>query len=149
MKQVRKKATPAGETFSEEERAAMKERAAELKAARRRSGDQDGESEVLAKIAELPESERAMAQRIHEIVKAAAPNLRPRLWYGMPGYARGDKNVCFFQSAGKFKTRYSTLGFNEAATLDEGAMWPVAYALTELNEDNEARIAALVKQAAV
>jgi uncharacterized protein YdhG (YjbR/CyaY superfamily) len=130
--------------FTTEERAAMKEHAQELKAAARRV---DGESAVLAKIAEMPGPDRAMAERLHAIVKASAPALSPRTWYGMPAYARDGDIVCFFQSAQKFKTRYATLGFNEAANLDEGTMWPVAFALTELTAADEARIGKLVKKA--
>jgi uncharacterized protein YdhG (YjbR/CyaY superfamily) len=133
--------------FTDEERAAMKERASELKAEARRPSGADGESDVLAKIAEMPEPDRTMAERLHVIIKASAPSLSPRTWYGSPAYAKGGKVVCFFQSAQKFKTRYATFGFNEEANLDEGAMWPVAFALTELTADVEARIAALVKQA--
>ena len=127
----------------------MKERAQELKAARRgRAGKADGESDVLAKIAEMPEPDRAMAERIHAIVKASAPDLAPKTWYGMPAYAKDGKVVCFFQSAQKFKARYATLGFNDAANLDDGTMWPTAFALTKLTAADEARIAALVKKAA-
>ena len=134
--------------FTDEERAAMKERAKELKAeARVNKNKAEGESDVLAKIAEMPEPERAMARRLHEIIKASAPVLSPITWYGMPAYARDGKIVCFFQPAQKFKTRYATLGFNDSANLDEGAMWPVAFALTELTAADEARIAALVKKA--
>jgi len=136
--------------FTDEERDAMKERAQELKAAARRgprADKADGESAVLAKIAEMPEPDRAMGERLHAIIKASAPALSPRLWYGMPAYAKDGKVVCFFQSAQKFKTRYATFGFNDAANLDEGAMWPVAFALTELTAADEARIGALVKQA--
>ena len=128
----------------------MKERAQELKAAARRgpgAGKADGESDVLAKIAEMPEPDRAMAERLHAIVKASAPTLSPRLWYGMPAYARDGKVVCFFQGAQKFKTRYATLGFSDKANLDEGAMWPTAFALEELTAADEARIGALVKKA--
>jgi uncharacterized protein YdhG (YjbR/CyaY superfamily) len=128
----------------------MKERVQELKAAARRGprADQaDGESALLAKLAELPEPDRAMGERLHAIVKASAPELSPRTWYGMPAYAKDGKVVCFFQSAQKFHTRYATFGFNDAANLDEGAMWPVAFALTELTAADEARIAALVKKA--
>ena len=128
--------------FTGEERAAMRERAKELKAA---TGD--GESEVLAKIAEMPGRDRAMAERLHAIIKAAAPTLSPRTWYGMPAYAREGKVVCFFQSAAKFKTRYATLGFSDQAKLDEGGMWPNTYALKELSATDEARIAALIKKA--
>ena len=126
----------------------MKERAKELKAeARANKNKAEGESDVLAKIAEMPEPERAMAQRLHEIIKASAPALSPKTWYGMPAYARDGKVVCFFQSAQKFKTRYATLGFSDQANLDEGAMWPTAFALKELTAAEEARIGALVKKA--
>jgi uncharacterized protein YdhG (YjbR/CyaY superfamily) len=138
------------EGFTDEERAAMKERAQELKAAARRgprADKADGESDVLAKIAEMPEPDRAMAKRLHAIIKAGAPALSPRLWYGMPAYAKDGKVVCFFQSAQKFKTRYATFGFSEAAKLDEGAMWPTAYALKELTAAEELKIGALVKKA--
>jgi hypothetical protein len=135
--------------FTDEERVAMQERVQELKAARPgpRADKADGESAVLAKIAEMPEPDRAMGKRVHAIIKTSAPTLSPRLWYGMPAYAKDGKVVCFFQSAQKFKTRYATLGFNEAANLDEGALWPVAFALKELTADEEARIGALVKKA--
>jgi uncharacterized protein YdhG (YjbR/CyaY superfamily) len=134
--------------FTEEERAAMKERAQELKAeARADKNKAEGESAVLAKIAEMPEPERAMAKRLHEIIKACAPALSPRLWYGMPAYAKDGKVVCFFQSAQKFNTRYATLGFSDTANLDEGAMWPTAFALKELTATEEARLSALVKKA--
>ena len=132
--------------FTGEERAAMKERAREVKAAARR-GKADGEGDVLAKIAEMSEPDRAMAERLHAIVKASAPDLTPRTWYGMPAYAKDGKVVCFFQSAEKFKTRYATLGFSDKANLDDGDMWPVALALKELTADVEARIGALVKKA--
>ena len=138
------------EGFTDEERGAMKERAKELKAAARRgprADKADGESAVLAKIAEMPEPDRAMGERLHAVIKASAPALSPRLWYGMPAYAKDGKVVCFFQAAQKFKTRYATFGFNDAANLDEGAMWPVAFALTELTAADEARISALVKKA--
>jgi uncharacterized protein YdhG (YjbR/CyaY superfamily) len=131
--------------FTDEERAAMRERTRELKAAR--AGKADGESEVLAKIAEMPKPDRAKAQRLHAIVKETAPDLTPRTWYGMPAYAKDGKVVCFFQSAQKFKTRYATLGFSDKANLDDGAMWPTAFALNELTADVEARIAALIKHA--
>ncbi|HEY0607069.1 MAG TPA: DUF1801 domain-containing protein [Herpetosiphonaceae bacterium] len=145
MSQAEKKST---QVFTDEERAAMKERAKELKAeARANKNRAAGESDVLTKIAELPEQERAMAQRIHEIITANAPVLAPRLWYGMPAYARDGKIVCFFQSAAKFNTRYATLGFNDTATIDEGVMWPTAFALTELTAAEEERIAALIKKA--
>jgi uncharacterized protein YdhG (YjbR/CyaY superfamily) len=128
----------------------MKERAKELRsAAQGGSGAaNDGESDVLAKIEAMPDADRVMAQRIHAIVKANAPALSPRTWYGMPAYARGGTVVCFFQSAEKFKSRYATLGFSDRARLDDGAMWPTAFALSELTPNSEARIAALVKQAA-
>src|SRR3990172_3894841 len=134
------------EGFTDEERAAMRERALELKAAAR--GDRaDGESAVLAKIAEMQGSDRTMAKRLHAIIKASAPALSPKTWYGMPAYAKGGKVVCFFQSAQKFKTRYATFGFSDAANLDEGPRWPVAFALKELTAAEEARIGALVKKA--
>jgi len=136
--------------FSDEERAAMKERAQELKAAPRRgprADKADGESDVLTKIAEMPEPDRSMAERLHALIKASAPALSPRTWYGMPAYAKDGKIVCFFQSAQKFKTRYATLGFSDAANLDDGAMWPTAFALRELTAADEARIGALVKKA--
>jgi uncharacterized protein YdhG (YjbR/CyaY superfamily) len=132
--------------FTDEERVAMKERAQELKAAAR-AGKADGESDVLAKIAEMPEPDRAMADRLHAIIRASAPVLSPKTWYGMPAYARDGNVVCFFQSAQKFKTRYATFGFSDKANLDEGAIWPTAFALTELTPAEEARIAALVKKA--
>ena len=136
-------------TFSDEERAAMKERAREQKAEARATRDKaDGERDVLARIAELPAAERAMATRIHEIVKVSAPTLAAKTWYGMPAYARDGKVVCFFQAAEKFKTRYATLGFSDEARLDDGTMWPTAYALTELTPAEEARIADLVRRAA-
>jgi len=128
----------------------MKERARELKAEARRgrrANKADGESDVVAKIAAMPDPDRAMAKRLHEIIKASAPVLAPRLWYGMPAYAKEGKVVCFFQSAQKFNTRYSSFSFQDAAKLDEGAMWPVAFALVELTAAEEARIAALVKKA--
>jgi uncharacterized protein YdhG (YjbR/CyaY superfamily) len=136
------------EGLTDEERAALKERARELKAEARASRDREaGERAVLAKIAELPEPDRAMAERLHAIVKASAPALAPKTWYGMPAYAKDGKIVCFFQAADKFKSRYATFGFDVAANLDDGAMWPVAFALTELTAAEEARIAALVKKA--
>ena len=135
--------------FTAEERAAMKERAQELKAAERATKDKaEGENDVLAKIAEMQEPDRAMAKWLHEIIKASAPVLSPKTWYGMPAYAKDGKVVCFFQSAHKFKTRYATFGFSDTANLDEGALWPVAYALKELTASEEARISALVKKAA-
>jgi uncharacterized protein YdhG (YjbR/CyaY superfamily) len=136
--------------FTDEERAAMRDRAQELKAAARRgprAGKADGEGDVLAKIAEMPEPDRAMAERLHAIVKASAPALSPRTWYGMPAYAKDGKVVCFFQSAQKFKTRYATFGFSDKANLDEGAMWPTSFALKELTASEEKKIAALVKRA--
>jgi uncharacterized protein YdhG (YjbR/CyaY superfamily) len=138
------------EGFTDEERVAMKERHQELKAAARRgprADKADGESAVLAKIAEMPGPDRAMAERLHAVIKASAPALSPRLWYGMPAYAKDGKVVCFFQSAQKFNTRYATFGFSDAANLDEGAMWPTAFALTELTAADEARISALLKKA--
>ena len=135
--------------FTDEERTAMKERAQELKVAERATKDKaEGESAVLAKIAEMQEPDRAMAKWLHEIIKASAPALSPKTWYGMPAYAKDGKVVCFFQSAQKFKTRYATFGFSDTANLDEGALWPVAYALKELTANEEARISALVKKAA-
>ena len=133
--------------FTAEERAAAKERARELKAAVR-GGSADGEREVLAKLAAMPPAEATMGQRLHAIVRASAPALVPRLWYGMPAYAKDGAVVCFFQNAAKFKTRYSTFAFNHKANLDDGSMWPVAFALTALTAADEARIAALVKKAA-
>jgi uncharacterized protein YdhG (YjbR/CyaY superfamily) len=141
----RKKST----RFTDDERAAMKSRAQELKAEARSNKDKaEGERAVLAAIAAMQESDRAMAERLHVIIKASAPDLSPRLWYGMPAYARDGNVVCFFQDARKFKTRYATLGFSDKANLDEGAMWPNAFALTELTAADEARIGALVKRAA-
>ncbi|PYQ70224.1 MAG: hypothetical protein DMG01_27870 [Acidobacteria bacterium] len=136
--------------FTAEERVAMKERIQELKASARggpRADKADGESAVLAKIDEMPEPDRAMGKRLHAIIKASAPALSPRLWYGMPAYAKDGNVVCFFQSAQKFKTRYATFGFSDKANLDESAMWPTAFALTELTAADEARIGALVKKA--
>ena len=159
MSQPAKKVTPkstksttaVGKTFkgfTDEERAAMKERAQELKAAARADKDKaDGESAVLAKIAEMPEPDRAMGKRLHTIVKASAPALTPRLWYGMPAYAKDGKVLCFFQSAQKFNTRYATFAFNDTANLDQGALWPVAFALKELTAAEEAMLGALVKKA--
>jgi uncharacterized protein YdhG (YjbR/CyaY superfamily) len=138
------------EGFTDEERGAMKERAQELKATARRgprANKADEESALLAKLAEMPEPDRAMGERLHAIIKASAPALSPRTWYGMPAYAKDGKVVCFFQSAQKFNSRYATFGFNDAANLDEGAMWPVAFALKELTAADEARIGALVKKA--
>ena len=145
-----KSTTAIGKTsgFTDEERAAMKERAQELKAEARANKDKaEGESAVLAKIAEMPEPDRAMAKRLHAIIKASAPALSPKTWYGMPAYAKDGKVVCFFQSAQKFNTRYATFGLNDTANLDEGAMWPTSFALKELTAAEEARIGALVKKA--
>ncbi len=134
--------------FTDEERAAMKERARELKAeARGKKAKADGEADVLAKIGEMPQPDRAMAKRLHSIVKATAPDLSPRTWYGMPAYAQDGKVVCYFQHAQKFKARYATFGFSDTANLDEGAMWPVAFALTKLTATEEERIVELVKKA--
>jgi uncharacterized protein YdhG (YjbR/CyaY superfamily) len=138
------------EGFTAEERAAMKDHAQDLKAAARRgprAGKADLEGDVLAKIAEMTQRDRAMAERLHAVIKANVPALSPRLWYGMPAYAKDGKVVCFFQSAQKFNTRYATLGFSDQANLDDGTMWPTYYALMELTADDEARIAALVKKA--
>ena len=144
------------EGFAAEERAAMKDRANELKAAGRRGSragqankadKTDGESEVLAKLAEMDEPDRVLGERLHAIIKASAPSLSPKTWYGMPAYAQDGKIICFFQPAQKFNTRYATLGFSDNANLDDGTMWPTTYALTELTAADEARIAALVKQA--
>jgi len=146
-----KSTTTIGKTvkgFTDEERAAMKARAQELKAEARANKEKaDGENAVLAAIAAMKEPDRAMAKRLHVIIKASAPALSPKTWYGMPAYAKDGKVVCFFQSAQKFNTRYATLGFNDSANLDEGAMWPTAFALKELTSTEEARIAALVKKA--
>ena len=131
----------ASQGFTAEERAAMKERARELKS-------EAGESDLLQKIAEMPEPDRSMATRVHALVMSAAPDLSPRTWYGMPAYGRGTDVVCFFQAAAKFKARYATLGFSDRASLDDGTMWPVAFALKELTPEDEVRIVALVKQAA-
>jgi hypothetical protein len=139
-----KGSTPAGKTskvFTAEERAAMKERAREMK------GAAEGEGAVLAKIAQMPQPDRSMGERLHALIRASAPGLSPKLWYGMPAYARDGKVVCFFQNSQKFKTRYSTLGFTDAAKLDEGAMWPTGFALKDLTPAEEARIGAIVKKA--
>ena len=134
--------------FTDVEKAAIKERAQELKAGRRGSRSKaDPEAAVLAKIAEMPEPDRALAERVHALIRAAAPGLVPKLWYGMPAYAKDGKVLCFFQSAEKFDTRYATLGFNDVARLDDGTMWPTAYALTELTPADEKRISALVEKA--
>jgi uncharacterized protein YdhG (YjbR/CyaY superfamily) len=157
MKGTQTVATNAGATankydgFTAEERGAMKERAQELKATARRgsrSAKADAESEVLAKIAEMPDADRVLAERLHDIVRASAPSLSPKTWYGMPAYAKDGKVVCFFQSAQKFKTRYATLGFSDQADLDEGAMWPTYFALRDLIAADQERITALVKKAA-
>jgi uncharacterized protein YdhG (YjbR/CyaY superfamily) len=140
----------ASKGFTDDERAAMRERAQELRSSTRRGSratKADGESDLLAKIAEMPDHDRAIAERLHAIIKATAPELSPRTWYGMPAYARDGKVVCFFQSGHKFKTRYATLGFSDRANLDDGVMWPNAYALTELTAAEEARISALVQKA--
>jgi uncharacterized protein YdhG (YjbR/CyaY superfamily) len=144
-----KKATQKSEGFTDEERAAMKERAKELKAeARANKKKAEGESDLLQKIAEMPEPDRAMAERLHEIVKASAPDLSPKTWYGMPAYANKDgKVLCYFQGAQKFDSRYATLGFSDEANLDEGAMWATSFALKELTAAEEAKISALVKRA--
>ena len=150
MKDTKKpaKSTTAAATSSNvwtaEERAAMKEHAKEVKAA---AGKADAESDVLAKIAEMPDSDRAMAERVHAIVKASAPGLSPKTWYGMPAYAKDGKVVCFFQAADKFKARYATFGFNEDANLDDGTMWPTSFAVTKLTAADEKRIGQLVKKA--
>ena len=146
METSTKSAKKSSSGFTPEERAAMKERAREVKASAR-SGKADGESDVLAKIAEMQEPDRGMAERLHALIRAAAPDLAPRTWYGMPAYARNGKVVCFFQSAQKFKSRYATLGFSDEANLDDGAMWPTSFALKELTAAAEERIGALVKQA--
>jgi uncharacterized protein YdhG (YjbR/CyaY superfamily) len=148
-----KSTTSTGKTsegWTDEERGAMKERAKELKAAARRgprADKADGESDVLAKIAEMPEPDRAMGERLHAIIKASAPALSPKTWYGMPAYAKDGKVVCYFTAASKFNSRYATFGFNDEANLDEGTMWPTSFALTELTAADEARIGALVKKA--
>ena len=147
MAEVNKKTTKPAKAikgFTDEERSAIRERAKEQKAAADKA---DGENEVLAKIAEMQEPDRAMAERLHAIIKASAPALSPKTWYGMPAYAKDGKIVCFFQCAEKFKTRYATLGFNDVANLDDGAMWPTAFALKELTAAEEAKIGALVKKA--
>ena len=146
-KKQTKTRTEKAEGFTPEERAAMKERAQEVKRARRGS-KADGESDLRAKIAEMPPADRKLAERIHAIVTQSAPSLQPRTWYGMPAYAKDGKVLCFFQSAAKFKARYATFGFNDVATLDDGAMWPTAFALTALTKTEEAVIAGLVRRAA-
>ncbi|HEX3757872.1 MAG TPA: DUF1801 domain-containing protein [Kofleriaceae bacterium] len=150
QKSARSSSSKASTGFTAEERAAMKEYVQERKAAARRGSradPADGESDVLAKIAEMPQPDRAMAERLHALIKASAPGLSPRTWYGMPAYAKNGNVVCFFQSAQKFKSRYATLGFSDKANLDQGAMWPIAFALRGLSAADEARIIALVKQA--
>jgi uncharacterized protein YdhG (YjbR/CyaY superfamily) len=135
-----------GKAFTDEERAAMKERSREVR--RGRGGKADGESDLLAKIAEMPEPDRGMAERLHAVVRASAPDLTPKTWYGMPAYAKDGKVVCFFQSASKFKARYATFGFNDTASLDEGDIWPTAFALKQLTPAVENQIGALVSKAA-
>ena len=152
-KEKAKRTSVAAETvegWTEEERAAIQERAREMKAAGRRGPggkDADGESDLLAKIAEMPKSDRVMAERLHALIREIAPSLTPKTWYGMPAYAKDGKVVCFFQSADKFKARYATFGFNDVAKLDDGAMWPTAFALTKLTAADEAKIGELVKKA--
>ncbi|HET7482980.1 MAG TPA: DUF1801 domain-containing protein [Actinomycetota bacterium] len=148
-KSTKSKAASSGSSgFTAAERAAMKERAKELKAEARANRDREaGEKDVLAKIAEMPKSDRVMAERIHAIVKETAPDLAPRTWYGMPAYTKEGKIVCFFKSADKFESRYATLGFEEKANLDQGSMWPTSYALTKLTKADEAKIRSLVKKA--
>jgi uncharacterized protein YdhG (YjbR/CyaY superfamily) len=133
--------------FTDDEKAAMKERAEELKAAKKRGARADREADLLAKIAEMPEPDRGMAERLHALIKATAPGLVSRTWYGMPAYARDGEVICFFQNASKFKARYATLGFSDKANLDHGSMWPTSFALKELTDDDEKAIAELVKQA--
>lgn len=148
---ARKRSAVRGDTedaFTPEERAAMRERARELKAARRPRSAEEAEREVLAKIGEMPEPDRAMGERLHRLVRDAAPDLVPRLWYGMPAYAKDGKVLCFFQPASKFGTRYSTFGFTDRASLDDGAMWPVSFALARLGPAEERKLAALVRRAA-
>lgn len=144
---ARKKASSKGGAFSKEERAAMKDHAKEAAARRRGASAAEDVKAVLAKIATFKEPDRSMARRVHDLVTAAAPELAPRLWYGMPAYARDGKVVCFFQDAGKFKVRYATLGFQDPAKLDDGAMWPTAYAVTKIGPSEEKQITALVKRA--
>jgi uncharacterized protein YdhG (YjbR/CyaY superfamily) len=141
---TKKRTKKASAGFTAEEKAAMRERARELKAQESKA---DGERDVLAKIAEMPDSDRALAERIHAVVKTSAPDLAPRTWYGMPAYAKDDKVLCFFRSAHKFKDRYATFGFNDVANLDDGSMWPTSFALTKLTAADENRIRALVKRA--
>ena len=145
QRSAKRTTSKASKGFTDEERAAMKDRAQELKSAAQ--GKTDGERDLLAKIAEMPKRDRAMAERLHAIIKASAPGLSPRTWYGMPAYAKDGDVICFFQSAQKFKARYATFGFSDKANLDEGAMWPTSFALKELTTVEEARIGALVKKA--
>ena len=148
MKVKPKPSSSAKKTFTQEERAAIQERAREVKAEERRAADKaGGESELLAKIAEMQESDRALAKRIHAVVKASAPDLTPTTWYGMPAYSKNGKVVCFFQSAQKFNARYATFGFNDGAALDDGTMWPTAFALKGLTEADEKKLRALVEKA--
>jgi uncharacterized protein YdhG (YjbR/CyaY superfamily) len=148
MNATTKPAKSAAKVFSSEERDAMKERAKEQKAEARRGADAEaGEREVLAKIAEMPASDRAMAERIHALIKESAPTLSPKTWYGQPAYAKDGKVICFFQSSDKFKTRYATLGFSDDAKIDDGTMWPTSFGLTKLSAADEARIVALVRKA--
>lgn len=133
--------------FTDDEKAAMRERSRELKAARKKGGKADGEADLWAKVAEMPEADRRMAERIHAIVKEHAPMLEPKTWYGMPAYARDGKVVCFFQAAAKFNARYATFGFNDSATLDDGSMWATAFALARLTKADEQRLAELIKRA--
>lgn len=148
MAKARKtKADEPSEGFSDVERAAMQERAKELKAAKRRSSKADGEADVLAQIAAMADDDRVIAERLHALMKEIAPELSPKTWYGMPAYARDGKVICFFQAASKFKTRLATLGFSEHAQLDEGTMWPTAFAITRLTDQEAKQIAALVKRA--
>jgi uncharacterized protein YdhG (YjbR/CyaY superfamily) len=150
QKSAKSASSSASKGFTDEERAAMRERAQELKTAARRgerARKADGESDVLAKIAEMQQPDRVMAERVHSIIKASAPGLTPRTWYGMPAYAKDGNVVCFFQSAQKFKSRYATLGFSDKANLDDGSMWPTAFALKKLSSAAESQIATLVKQA--
>jgi uncharacterized protein YdhG (YjbR/CyaY superfamily) len=149
MPDTQKTATRASKGFTTDEKAAMRERAKELKAESRRVADRaDGERDVLAKIAEMPDSDRVMAERLHALIAAVAPDLSPKTWYGMPAYTKDGKLVCFFKAAAKFETRYATFGFEEAAHLDDGSMWPTSWALTKLTPADEAKIGELVKKAA-
>ena len=142
-----RKAAKGSKGFTDAEKAAMKERAQELKAEARRGKKADGESDLLAKVAEMPRADRVMAEKLHALVKASAPDLTPKTWYGMPAWAMDGKVVCFFQSADKFKARYATFGFSDTAKLDDGAMWPTSFALKKLTRADEKRIAALLKKA--